>query len=92
MNREEQSSEAEGLFKDSLFKMGASNCTVQLLGNDTCLHGDNTLQGGKKRKRKLKVSMYLYPERKPQEATCMRYKGLVEVSDVLFPGYHSYLL
>lgn len=51
----------------ALFKTGASNCTVQLLGNDTCLHRDNTLQGGKKRKRKLKVSMYLHTERKPQE-------------------------
>lgn len=56
----------------ALFKKGASKCTVQLLGNDTSLHRDNTLQEGKKRKRKLKVSMYLHPERKPQKATCMR--------------------
>lgn len=76
----------------ALFKRGASNCTVQLLGNDTCLHRDNTLQGGKTRKRKRKVSMYLHTERKPQGASCMRYKGLVEVSNVLFPSYHSYLL
>lgn len=53
----------------ALFKRGVSNCTVQLLGNDTCLHRDNTLQGGKTRKRKRKVSMYLHTERKPQGAS-----------------------
>lgn len=89
----EKLTQTEGLFNDNFIQdERASKCTIS--------HWIMTLvyteiifsKGGRKRKGKLKVSIYFYTKRKPHGATSTRYKKLVEVPNMPLPAYHSYLL